>query len=457
MKIGHITESLEVFDYREQRFSEQKFIIAVRNDRNEYNIKPLIVLENKKLVDLDPYDFENNIYATRPGYNNPHNIKDSPVSAFHINQLVKINYGTIIENLGSDNPNSPRIKTYNANVNPLNLNQIIEIFEGRINEEKSLFTPTSSVFFEIIEKVYLESENCFFIIKNNQLIGPFHASKVNGDSFHIEKDNFLKFGKYELNNDNSYVEFEANDTLRKIYIPEANNLLLNFIENLEFISDAELFEKFKDDVNNNKDYFNDENLNNALKVLKKAIGKSPISSKIKKNKRLKELLNKGEKSLLDDIDLMNNIPEIKKEKEKIEEESLKSKNELERIKIESEEIKEEKENLKAEILLLEDEIKDLEKTKETELKNKKSKLDSEIKELEDKKQKLEIEVSKVDEYFEREKDSIERFIEVYRKQETELKNQIENLQEDFKDEQRKAQQVLKKLIESKVHFDFISG
>ncbi|MCG8762589.1 AAA domain-containing protein [Tenacibaculum finnmarkense] len=450
MKIGEITKPEDVFSYKKQRFSEDKFIIAIRDDKNEYNIEPLILIDNKELTDLDPYQFGNNLYASK------HNHKqDSPLSNFHINQLVKIDTGDIIEN-DTRNPNLPRIRTYNANVNPLNVNQIIEIFEGSINEEDSLFTPTSPDFFEIIKYIYLENENCFFIIKNNQLIGPFHASKINGKSFHIEKDKFGKFGKYELN-DNSYIEFEANDLVRKIYIPKTNELSLTFIAELEFLNDTELINNFKNDLNNNKEYFNDENLNNALKILKKAIGKSPISSKIKKNKRLKELLNKGGKSLLDDIDLMNNIPEIKKEKEKIEEESLKSKNELERIKIESEEIKEEKENLKAEILLLEDEIKDLEKTKETELKNKKSKLDSEIKELEDKKQKLEIEVSKVDEYFEREKDSIERFIEVYRKQETELKNQIENLQEDFKDEQRKAQQVLKKLIESKVHFDFISG
>ncbi|SOU87552.1 AAA family ATPase [Tenacibaculum dicentrarchi] len=459
METGSITESLDVFDYREQRFSEQTFIIAIRDNRNEYNIKPLIVLENKNLVDLDPYDFENNIYATRPGYNNPRNVQDLPLSRFHTNELVKIDYGTIIENLGTDNPSSPRIRTYNANVNPLNVNQIIEIFEGTIKEKENLFTPTSSAFFEIIKNVYLENKNCFFIIENNKIVGPFHVQQingVNGDSFHIEKDDFLKFGKYEFN-DNSYIEFEANDLLRKIYIPKTNELSLTFIAELEFLNDTELFDNFKNDVNNNKDYFNDENLNNALKVLRKAIGKSPISSKIKNNKRLKELLNKGGKSLLYDIDLMNNIPEIKKEKEKIEEESLKSKNELERIKIESEEIKEEKENLKAEILLLKDEIKNLEETKKTELKNKKSKLDSDIKELEEEKQKLEIEVKQKKESLIQENKNNETIKKYLEDNIRELKKQIENLRKNFKNEQGEAQQTLENLIESKVHFDFISG
>ncbi|MBE7648137.1 AAA family ATPase [Tenacibaculum finnmarkense] len=462
MEIGSITESLDVFDYREQRFSEQKFIITIRDDRNEYNIKPIIVLENKQLVDLDPHDFENNIYATRPGYKNPRNIEDLPLSRFYTNELVKIDYGTIIENLGTDNPNSPRIRTYNANVNPLSVNQIIEIFEGTINEEESLFTPTSPDFFEIIKNVYLENENCFFIIENNQLIGPFHVQKVNGingDSFHIEKDNFLKFGKYEFN-DNSYLKFEANDLVRKIYIPKTNKLSLTFITELEFLNDAELFDNFKNDVNNNKEYFNDENLNNALKVLRKAIGKSPISSKIKKNKRLKELLCKGDKSLLEDIDLMNNIPEIKLLKEKkgkIEEELLKSTTELEKINTKKKEAREEKEDLEEKKSALKDEIKDLEKTKETELKNKKSKLDSEIKELEEEKKKLEIEVIQKKESLKQENKDNETIKNYLEKNIRELNKQVENLRKNFKDEQGEAQQTLEKLIESKVHFDFISG
>ena len=69
MKVGSVTESQETFSYKNQRFSEQKFIICVRDERYEFNIKTIISLENNKLIDLDEYEFENNLFATRPPYN----------------------------------------------------------------------------------------------------------------------------------------------------------------------------------------------------------------------------------------------------------------------------------------------------------------------------------------------------------------------------------------------------
>ncbi|MCD8431230.1 AAA family ATPase [Tenacibaculum finnmarkense genomovar ulcerans] len=460
MKIGHITKPKDAFYYEnEERFSKNKFIIAIKENRygSRYdNIKPLIFIENKHLSDLDSDQFSSKIQTKEPPYKNTHNIPDLPLSRFHTNELIKID-NEKLRKTGNENPNSPQFKTYNANVSSLNVNQIIEIFEGTIKEAESLFTPKYPEFFEIIEKVYLENKNCFFIIENNQLIGPFHVQQINGESFHIEKDNFEEFGKYELN-DNSYIEFEENNLVRKIYVPGVNRLSLNFIEGLEFISDAELIDNFKNDLKNNKEYFNDVNLNNALKVLRKAIGKSPLNSK--NNKRLKELLNKGEESLLKDIDLMNNIPEIKLLKEKklkIEEELLESTTELEKTNNKKKEAREEKEDLEEKKSSLKNEIKDLEKTKETELKNKKSKLDSEIKNLEEEKENLKLEVSEERISLERENNAIKEVIKVYGKEETELKNQIENLQEKFKGGQLKAQQTLENLIESKIHFDFISG
>ena len=48
MKVGSITESQETFSYKNQRFSDQKFIICVRDERYEFNVKTIISVDNNK-------------------------------------------------------------------------------------------------------------------------------------------------------------------------------------------------------------------------------------------------------------------------------------------------------------------------------------------------------------------------------------------------------------------------
>lgn len=444
MKVGSITESQETFSYKNQRFSEQKFIICVRDERYEFNIKTIISLENNKLIDLDEYEFENNLFATRPPYNNPHNIENLPLNRFYINQLVKIDYGTIVENVGAENPNMPKVKTFNANINPFETNQIIEFFEGNINEGDSLFTPNSTNIFELIKNVYVESENCFFIIFEDKLIGPFTALKVNDNSFKIAKSNYRKFGEYEFN-DNSYLEFEANELVRKIYI-EANNLSLVFSKDYNFTSDDELLKDFEKELINYPEYFNENNLENVLSILKKTTEIEKIESKIKSNFRLKKILEKGEKILDRDIDLLKNIPEIKEIKEnklKIEEELFVLNQDFDKLS-----------NQKKELI---NEINELEQTKTQESEKRKNDLDNDIKELETRKNNLEKEVEQNKLDLEKSLSKTREDIDYYERNKTELKNQIDNLKEDFKEEQKNAQISLQNLIKSKVHFDFISG
>ena len=278
MKAGEITESQEVFSYKNQRFSNQKFIICVRDERYEFNLKTIILFDNNKLIDLDEFEFANKLFATRPPYNNTHNIEDLPLTRFHINQLVKIDYGTIVENIGVENPNMPKIKTFNANINSFEKNQIIEFFEGNINEENALFTPKSEYIFELIKNIYVESGNCFFVILNNKLIGPFIALKINDNSFKITKSSFKKFGEYEFS-ENSYLEFEANEITRRIYI-ESNNLNLNFSKEFIFTSDDELLKEFEKELINYPEYFNENNLENVLSILKKTTEIEKIENKI---------------------------------------------------------------------------------------------------------------------------------------------------------------------------------
>jgi len=369
MKLGEITEPLELFSYQNQRFSDQKFIICVRDDRFEHNVKTLIAVDNKELVDLDPYQFDNNLYTTKPPYNNPRNIEDLPISRFHLNELIKIDNGTIIENIGAEYPNMPKVKTFNENIHPFATNQIIELFDGEINENDSVFKPLSNGVFEIIKNVYVESENCFFVIAENSLVGPFKALKVNGNSFNISKSAFMQFGKYDLD-ENSYFEFEANNICRKVYLREVNSLTLKFIKDYDFISNDELLNEFEKELISNSNYFNESNLSNVLSILKKATEVDKIETKIKNNSRLKEILNKGEKILNKDIDLLRSIPEIqdlKVKREKIEEELLIYRNELDEIKRQTDKLLDDKSNLLEDKSNLLEEISNLEETKTAEL------------------------------------------------------------------------------------------
>ena len=68
---------------------------------------------------------------------------------------MKIDRGSIIEHIG-EHPNMPKVRTFNANINQFATNQIIEIFEGNLKEEQSLFTPNSINIFELIKNVYFE-------------------------------------------------------------------------------------------------------------------------------------------------------------------------------------------------------------------------------------------------------------------------------------------------------------
>jgi energy-coupling factor transporter ATP-binding protein EcfA2 len=444
MKVGSVTESQETFSYKNQRFSDRKFIICVRDDRNENYVKTIIYFDNNKLIDLDEYEFENNLLASKPPYNNPNNIEDLPLNRFQINELIKIDYASIVENTNADSNNDPKVKTYNANIHSLEKNQIIEFFEGKINEGDSLFTPNSTHIFELIKNVYVESENCFFIIFENKLIGPFTALKVNDNSFKIAKSTFKKFGEYKFS-ENSFMEFEANEIVRKIYI-EANNLSLIFSTEYDFTSDDELLKEFEKELTNHPDYFNEISLENIKKIITKSSELKSLEKIINDNNRLEKLLQESEKMLIRNIDLINLIPEVKKikeEKKQIEEVLFISNQELEVI------------NLKKKDL--QNEITSLEETIKAELEKQKNDFHKEIEILETRKNNLEKEVEQNKLNLEKSLSKTREDIDYYERNKTELKNQIDNLKEDFKEEQKNAQISLQNLIKSKVHFDFISG
>lgn len=442
MKVGDITKLEDRFTYKTKDwFNDQKFIIAVRDTKSDRQIVPIILLDGNKLFDLDEDEFNNKIWTTTN-----YNKEDKPLNRFFNNQLIAINYGNLTEN-NNEREWLPKIKTYNENINSINNNIIIEIIEGKIIEENSLFKPVSSEMYRLIKDYFIESEQSFFIISSEKLFGPFKATKVIDDvQFKISKSDLdNRFGEYNFD-EKSYLEFNANEVNRKIFINNCTNLNLIFKKDYDFISDDDLLEKFSLELKNYPDYFNENNLDNVLSILKKATEIEVVETKIKNNNRLQNIIRKGEKILIRDIDLLKNIPEIKELKEnkqKLKEELFNYKKDLEEVELKKNE--------------LQDEISELEENKTRELEKQKKELDLEIKELEDRKGNLSVEIEKEKAEKENSLQQIKSDIEKQRIIQDDLKAGVQKLKSEFTSEQKNAQEKLAELVKGKTHFDFISG
>lgn len=441
MRIEKFNEDL--FSYKENislKLSNNNFVLAVKDeDFPERHIIPIIYYDNGKIRGIDDYDMERIVVI-------PHKtISDKQLSRFNLHQLIKISFGDIKENdRYYEGGKHPKCSTINSYIYPLDTNQIIEFFTGKINEEQSLFTPEIE-FFQLIKDVYVETENCFFIINENSLIGPFKALKVNDDSFKIGLSSFKPFGEYNLS-DESFLEFEVNEIIRKIHVNDSHLFNLVFKKDYDFISDDDLLDKFNSELKNFPEYYNESNIDNVLAILKKATEIEKIETFIKKNQRLANIIEKSETILNGDIDLLKNIPEIKELKEnkqKIEEELFSYGRDLEEIKLKK--------------IELQDEILNLEETKTAELKKRKDDLDKDIEILEKRKYNLNDEIEKEKAEKENSLQKLNKEIDNQRVIEEYLKAGVKKLQDEFTSEQKDAQYKLAELVKGKTHFDFISG
>lgn len=421
------------------KFNPNNFILAIKDeDFPDRYILPTMYFTNNHIEKVNDSDLEKLVVI-------PHNsIKDKPLSRFNLQQLIKLSYGWISRNSRYNDSNDvPKYTTIDSYLSPAD-NQIIEFFEGELNEEDSLFTPQIE-FFQLFKEVYLETENVFFVIDKKSLIGPFKVLNFNENSFKIVISNNKPFGEYHLT-DESYIEFNVNAINRKIFINDCIDLKLTFKKDYDFISDDDLLEKFGSELKNYPEYFNENNLENVLTVLKKSIDIGIIEKKFKNNSRLKKILERSGDVLDKDIDLLKNIPEIKKlkeDKKEIEEQLFNYEKELEKFEIR-----------KNDLLT---EIQKLEQTKTEELEKRKKELDQKIEELEFRKNNLEKEVEKEKAEKEQSLQQIKDEIDKQRIIEEYLKAGVKKLQDEFTSEQKDAQYKLAELVKGKTHFDFISG
>ncbi|MEO3403241.1 hypothetical protein AAFN85_05030 [Mucilaginibacter sp. CAU 1740] len=456
MEKGNLSESTFSFNDHQYKFSDNDFVLVIKDE--EYPNSSLISIlynNNGKVLDIDEYEMGEKILATK------NTLSDIiPLSErFSLNQLIKISTGTIIRNdKYYEGSTFPRCLTFHTNVHELSDNEIIEVFEGKIEEGKSKFSVSDPLLGILIKDVYLQSTNSFFVETEGTLLGPFNAIKADssGDII-IRKSPWRRFGNYEIN-DETYIQFSANGLLRKIIVPNFNKLKL--IEEVEFINDEELIEKFVSSFSNNPDEYNPEVLTKLMDFIKKTSTSDRLLANEKNNQRLKSLLKNSEKDLFSNITLGKILPElnyIKKDLENLKEERLTLQTEIVSYEGKKTQEQNELERVQNEVNLLRNELENISKVKEDELKKSKTELDNIILDLEQRKAQLDEEIQ-----IEREKKSLdleetENKIREKKIVERELDTSIQMLKESFGQTQENAQKQLSELIKHKTHYDFISG
>jgi hypothetical protein len=462
MKLDDLNRTQDSFSYKSneyRRFSNSNYIAAVRDEEfPDRNLIPLFYYEEGKIYGIDTYDMSK--ILTTPNNNMPDVL---PLSQrFSLSQLVKISFGSIISNTRwFEGSPYPKCLTFHTNIHPIDNNEILEVFEGEIDESKGRIKILNKYFHPLITELYIDESTAFFIKTTSNLTGPFKALRKDSEGYFIvEKHNWKTFGLYK-NNDNSFYSTVVNNVDRKFIIPSANNLEL--IEEKSFLTDNEILEKFKNKLN--KSDFNINEIKSVLAHIKEATKIHSIKEYIENNKRFKNILDKTDIILSSDYTLLQFLPQvgqIKAEIDKLETDKFK----LEQDKVQLQDIKEqldiEIKDFKVNLNELKEQIENSRRTKEEELKKVNSDLEKEVQKLKTRKNALLEQIEFIDES--KNLTTIKTEIQIRRQDLDEIKQQQEEFQktinalkEDNVKAQKEGQERLIELVKHKKHFDFLSG
>lgn len=447
--------SYKSYNEHNRRFNEQDYILVVKDeDFPDKNVISILHRDGQTIEDIDEYDMGNKIFIVKDKYN-PDIL--SLGERFSVNQLFKIASGNVVYNSGyEDNQNFPKVKTFHSNLSEIVNNEIIEIFEGEINEAKSSFEPKEVTLKSLLSDNYVDQNICFFITEDNKTMkGPFITKKKDSEErFIIRKSEYLQFGEYDMT-DESYISFFVNDIKRKIFIPGVNVLPTPHI--IDFISDEDLLKDFEGKIKRSSNDYNIEILNSFIDFIQKNCTEISSNDHTTRNKRLLALIDAGKNQILSNIDFINHLPEMKMVKDEI---NNLSENRF-HLNAEISKLKEQEEKLQQDIEKESQEFENLkqekENFKEQELTNKKTILESEISELEERKNNLSNFVEVEEERLSKELEAIKDEIRWKQKSQQELESAIQNLRKEFVNKQIEEQEKLKELIQHKKYFDFLSG
>lgn len=454
MKKGSISKNY--FSYKDDmsiRYSNNNFIIAIKDEEfPERNIIPLFYVENGQVSDILEAEMDKIVIV-------PNSKMDLPLSRFSLNQLIKISFGTIIDNERHlINYNVPKCKTFDSHLYPIEKGDLVEIFEGEVDESKSRVKIYDEYLHSVLLDVHLVNNDPIFIQSHDNIIGPFEIIEKDLEGYFVVQKNLWKtFGEYKITED-AYIEFEVNDILRKIFIPSFNKIEL--IKSLEFKADKELLNEFKILISNNSTEINVEEISKLINLISKVSNIKSVDNFINNNKRIKQLLSNTSETLDSNKELGEFIPEIKSiqdEIEKLKSDEYEIKNSLEKLTEKKENIQSDFEEKLAEIEKIKIELNNLNKTKEEELKKIQSDLNDEINRLNELKTNLDESIKIETELKSKELQELNEEISVLKTESSDLKYTVDELKLENQRVQRDAQVELINLFKNKKYFDFLSG
>ncbi|ANI89010.1 hypothetical protein A9P82_06705 [Arachidicoccus ginsenosidimutans] len=455
MKKGSLSDF--EFSYRNDyahRFSSSNYVLAVKDeDFPDRNIIPILYYENGQVQDINNDDMEKIVVI-------PHKtINDRSLSRFHLNELIKISFGNIYDNSRYyEGSKLPKCATVDSYIYPTDKNDVVEIFNGIIDESTSRIKLLDSYLDSLILDIYVEDNTPIFIETNNKIVGPFKVlGKDSEGYFNVEKNLWKPFGEYKLTNE-IYIEFTVNEVTRKIHIPSFNKFEL--LNTLDFKDDTEIIKEFKFVLTENSETFDKQHIENLLDILSKTYKIKSIDKYISENKRIAEIIKNTENVIFSNKELALLIPEIhniKIEIERLQNEEFELKSNVETFSTRKDIIQQELHQKQEELQKVSSELENLNKTKEEELLKIKSGLENDITVLQNEKDNLENDIKTETESKSKELNFVKEKLQELKKAEEDLKYSVDKLKVENQETQRDSLKGLIDLFKNKKYFDFFSG
>lgn len=458
---------MKLNDFNDYKFTssypldESNFIVAVRDTIfSDRNIIPLFYInkENFSILDIDETDIGRKIFVNR----GTDTITQDIETRFFPGELFKLVRGPLTPNdRHQSDPNVPSKRTFKNKLAHFSSNEMVEIFDGTIDEARSTIQIQNEELIDLIGYVYIRDSQVLFLNYQGQQLGPFLIKKMHSGYFTVEKSNlFGRFGLFEIPND-AIVEVNVNNVERKFVI-DVSQIEESFVSEFDFSTDEEIISWFNNELSQNTELSNlhESELPTLQKALRYIANNKESIRDSKRYDRISGILSKANDLLVSKQNLFNIIPTlsiIEREIETSKERSLAIRNEIENKLNEISELEKSLSNSKDDYEKLRLEITSLKNQREEE----KVKIQ---KELEDKINSLNKEVEHLDEKIRIEKDiksqeliRLKDEISFQERIKDELKRAIEILRKDFIEDQKNAHEKLGDLVRNKTYFDFISG
>lgn len=430
------------------RFSDNQYILCVRDLENRSNVIPIFYYDYGRIQLVDPEKIGDRIKTVKN-----EKINMAPIyNRIDEFELVKISTSVLIENSYREkDPDEPIVRIFHTCVSQLANHEIIEIFDGKLNEENSSFTLKNEELDNLIVTRYEKLGRPFFIEENDNIIGPFKFNRIstNGDLIISQSDEY-EFGKYVLSKQDFY-EFEVNNVVRKIIInPDLENL---FDTKETFITNDELINRFKGYAEKYPEDFNPKQLTELLEFLKRSKSIDFIGESDKTKERIIKLISSQESSIVNFLDVGSFITELGTIKEEI---KTLSSQKLDLTNLIKDQIKD-KESNEESIAELEQELRSLSEKFKEQHELKKKELETAVASLQEKKENLDEEIEEIKIGKLAEVEGLESVIGHLNKKKESLEYALKTLNEQFTSEQKASHEKLKELLIANQHYNIISG